>query len=313
MGIGHSMVEAIIREHRHKPILGDVVMIGRQTVYFTPEQILELLKLHAVPVSLSPSEIELDKSTQNRPPEYEGSNLITDTALFRLLGAAKISALDHSDYEGAEIIHDLTKPLPDKLRNQADFIVDGSTLDNVFNPALAIKNLAELLRPGGRLLSANVYSNHSQPYTILTPLWFIDYCVMNGFVDCKLYIIVYNKGEWGGPDVFCLNLADLESGRRFVSNFSSPHIMGIVAFAEKGPASTTGIFPAQQHYRSSPDWAVYRQNLKTILQSRRPHLVRSAGPITYFDVTGGHLFVDSNFTEQDPLTEIRRHYSARIS
>ncbi len=305
------MVEAIVREHCHKPISGDVVMIGRQTVYFTPEGILDLLRLHGISLShVSSSDVELDRSTQNRLPGYEGARLITDAALFRLLGVPSVLALDHSDYEGAEIIHDLTKPLPNELKARADFIVDGSTLDNVFNPALALKSLAELLRPGGRLLSTNVYSNHGAPYTILTPLWYLDYFVMNGFVDCKIYVLVFNKSDMGSPDVFCFNLEQLRADGPLVSTFSSPHTMAVIAFAEKGPRSTTDIFPAQQQYRSSSDGATFRRNLATIMQSRRPHLVRSAGPISFFDVSGGHLFVADDFTERDPMTEIIRGRAA---
>ena len=36
MGIGPAIVTALIREHLYKPIRGDVQIIGRQTVYFTP-------------------------------------------------------------------------------------------------------------------------------------------------------------------------------------------------------------------------------------------------------------------------------------
>ena len=39
-----------------------------------------------------------------------------------------------------------------------DFVVDGSTLDNTFNPAQTLRNFAELLRPGGRLLTINAFS-----------------------------------------------------------------------------------------------------------------------------------------------------------
>jgi hypothetical protein len=66
-----------------------------------------------------------------------------------------VLALDHSNYEGAEIIHNLTTPVPPELRKRADFILDGSPLDNVFDPATVITNFAEMLRPGGRLITTN--------------------------------------------------------------------------------------------------------------------------------------------------------------
>jgi hypothetical protein len=64
-----------------------------------------------------------------------------------------IQALDRSDYEGANVIHDLNLPVTDRLKGIADLIVDGSTLDNTFNPALTLKNYCDMLRPGGRLLT----------------------------------------------------------------------------------------------------------------------------------------------------------------
>jgi hypothetical protein len=102
---------------------------------------------------------------------------VADTELFHILGAKRVLALDHSAYEGADIIHDLTKPLPDELRGCADFVVDGSTLDNTFDPALTLRSYCEMLRPGGRLLACNMYSNDNLPYVMLPPHWFIDYFV----------------------------------------------------------------------------------------------------------------------------------------
>jgi 2-polyprenyl-3-methyl-5-hydroxy-6-metoxy-1,4-benzoquinol methylase len=69
-----------------------------------------------------------------------------------------VKAVDVSPYEGAEVIHDLNQPLPDRLRGTADFIVDGSVLDNVFDPATGLRNLTEMLRPGGRLLMSNAWN-----------------------------------------------------------------------------------------------------------------------------------------------------------
>ncbi len=65
---------------------------------------------------------------------------------------ADVIALDVSDYEGAEIIHDLNTPLPNKYRSVADFIFNGSCLDNLFDPAMAIKSMSKMLRPGGRVM-----------------------------------------------------------------------------------------------------------------------------------------------------------------
>jgi hypothetical protein len=308
MGIGHHVVEALIRERQHRPITGDVVLIGRQTVYFTPESILALLKEHRIDTKgRKPSDLETGGGSTNNLPAFSGQKLITDSELFRLLDVTKILALDHSDYEGAEIVHDLTKPIPENLRASADFILDGSTLDNVFDPAMVISNFAEMLRPGGRLITTNMFSNHYEPYVIIPPLWYLDYFTVNGFSDCKVYILAYGASEIDGSaaDVFTIDLdALLAHPDRVVSSFTSPHMMATIVVAEKGAGSTSDKRPSQQHYRSEADWAAYKEKLVRIKNSPRPHSVRSLKPISFDDVKGGHLFVASDFTARDCMTEI---------
>src|SRR5690606_6136172 len=116
---------------------------------------------------------------------------IRDDEFFQLLGLPKIKALDVSDYEGADIVHDLTIPIPKQLESSADFILGGSTLDNVFDPAAVLRNIARLLKPGGRLVSVNVASNHYEQYTIITLLWLQDYLVVNEVSDFKIYILAH--------------------------------------------------------------------------------------------------------------------------
>ena len=274
MGIGIHIVESLIREHCYRPVKGDVVMIGRQTVYFSPEEILQLLAAHGIDTSaIEPKSIEIDSDTIDRLTGYKEKTLITDRALFRLLGVPKIRVLDRSDYEGAEIIHDLCQPLPASLRGTADFIVDGSTLDNTFNPALTLRNYCELLKPGGRFLALNAYSCFGTPYCIMPPMWYLDYFVMNNFADCKAYVLVF-KGAGPQWNSYWLDLDWLQSERRRMGRFVS-----------------------------NEDWEIYSRNLAVIQMSKRPHMLRSSGPVFIPDVLGGHMLIDTEFNPVPPIMQ----------
>ena len=122
---------------------------------------------------------------------------MSDAAPFKLLGARSVKALDHSPYEGADVIHDFRYPVPSHLHGTADFILDGSTLDNVFTPSIVLQNYAKLLRPGGRLLMENAFSAHNTAYVMMPPMWYLDYFVINKFVDCKVYIILFLEDKLG--------------------------------------------------------------------------------------------------------------------
>jgi hypothetical protein len=305
MGLGRDIVGAIVREHIHRPISGDVLLIGRQTVNLSPAEALEMVAAHGIDVSAVQAEnLKLNTATINRRRAPSGRDIISDAAFFNLLGVDRIKALDRSDYEGAEIIHDLGAPVPDELKCCADFIVDGSTLDNTFNPALTLKNYCELLRPGGRLCLINTLSNHFDPYTIATPSWFFDYFVMNKFDDCRVYIIVYLPDQ--EPNAFSINVDCLLEPGKVVRNFVSPFEMSAIVFAEKGAGSTTGVSPTQALYRSEAEWDAYRSSLRRIKSNPRPHLVRSRSAMSFFDVLGGYLFMGSDYEAVEPSDEERR-------
>ena len=299
MGMGKHLIEAVVREHLHKPIAGDVLLIGRQTVYLSPDELVQTIREHGVSLQVDPSSIEVDQTTLDRRRGY-AERLVNDAAFFKLLGARSVKALDHSPYEGADVIHDLRYPIPDHLQGIADFIVDGSTLDNVFTPSVVLQNYAKLLRPGGRLLMENAFSAHNTAYVMMPPLWYLDYFVMNKFVDCKIYIIMFLEDKIRAmvDNVFWVDLDQVSVMRRRMHRFVSPHQMVTIVFAEKGENSTYDRMPNQQDYRSADEWSEYLANLDVIRQSERHHLVRSRTERVYEPSIPGHPFIDGEFCVQ---------------
>src|SRR5580700_5787959 len=69
--------------------------------------------------------------------------------LFRAMGANCVDAMDASDFEGATILQDLNEPLAAHLQSKYDAVVDGGTLEHVFNVSVAFKNVMDALKVGG--------------------------------------------------------------------------------------------------------------------------------------------------------------------
>lgn len=79
--------------------------------------------------------------------------------LFAFLGFENTDYMDISDYEGANVIHDLSEPVPDSLYEKYDFIMDGGTVEHIFNVPRAFENLHRMLKPEGRLFALNPANN----------------------------------------------------------------------------------------------------------------------------------------------------------
>jgi hypothetical protein len=296
MGLSGNAVGAIGREHAYRSIKGDVVFIGRQATYFTPSELAELLRSHGNVVD--PSAIEIDRTTINRIPGY--GQIVTDRSIFRALGIDSVKALDTSPYEGAEVVHNLNEPIPDSLRETADFVVDGSTLDNVFDPAMAVRNLAAMLKPGGRVLMINAWSPRDGSYALCSPAWYFDFFVSNGFADCKTYV---NVSAGSRTNTYWLDPAfmrTVEARTRVPLLACWWRIPAVLVLAEKGrdPSSLPLVSPTQAHYRSEREWGRYLDNLAVIERSTRPHLARSIGHMllrTRSPRSNGFVWIDGNY------------------
>lgn len=284
MGLSCCAIELIIQEHLHKP-LGNVLLIGRQNVDVTAAAMDRILSHY----KLSPREpyaLEqagtLAHDVRSRPKEAEP---ITDVSVFRALGDYTVTALDISDYEGAEIIHDMSLPLPDDLKGRFDFIYDGSCMDNIFDGPQALINMADLLRPGGRVLAYNASNSAPTAYLQYSPDWFIDYFAVNGYDDCKAYVLeLPRNAQPVRPEPLPVDIApqhgcfwhynpyvQLEDGS---VGYLNSHIDDTVEryiyiLAEKGQASTSDRAPVQMQYRGS-DTAIYNDAIERWQRSRRP-------------------------------------------
>jgi hypothetical protein len=94
--------------------------------------------------------------------------------LLRACGAKQVSSLDASNYEGADVLHDLNRPCPEALRETFDTVVDAGTLEHVFQVVTALGALMSMVKVGGRLLlfdmPTNNFSGHG--FYQLSPIFF---------------------------------------------------------------------------------------------------------------------------------------------
>ena len=82
---------------------------------------------------------------------------------FEKLGFSKVDSIDVSDFEGASIILDLSKPVTRTKAPKFDVIYDGGTTEHVFDIATAWRNIDAMLKPGGVLIGhspCNNWINH---------------------------------------------------------------------------------------------------------------------------------------------------------
>jgi hypothetical protein len=260
-----SIARMLAQEHLSKAITGEVLCLGRQLIGMTHEEAVAVLQQEKVKIPIK--SIEATKGcieTSNR--HSVGKNFITDHAFFKLLGVEKLSSMDVSDYEGADIVHNLNYKIPAALCNRYDFIIDGGTFDHLIDLKQCFENLSNMLKSGGRVLQWNAASNFvGGAYLSFGPDLFRDYYIVNKFSDCKVYIAEGDIwGQLADWDIYYLeNAAALQP-------YISGRIQMVLVLAEKASDSTADRLPVQAHYRPAKIAADFAEGEARLKRSLRP-------------------------------------------
>ena len=262
-----SLARLLIREHHYKPIRGKILILGRQTIAMSPENLTELLLQEKLSISaeqLNEIKTNFDQNTRHRKDNV----CVSDEVFFNLFGICKVDIMDVSEYEGANIIHDLNNPIPRSLENQYDFIIDGGTFDHLVDLRVAFENVVKMLKVGGRVFQWNAASNFTgAAYISFGPDLFYDYYILNQFADCKIYIAELDSiGQLEQWDLYEFEGADE------YDHLKTNRIQVTVALSEKGSSSTWDKIPIQAQYRDADLWQLYRNGQNLTLASERKYL-----------------------------------------
>ena len=63
----------------------------------------------------------------------------------------------------------------------------------------------------------NTFTSAESAYVIMPPMWYFDYFIVNGFVDCRVYVLVFSSDT---QNVFFLDLQEAYNRRREIGTFS---------------------------------------------------------------------------------------------
>jgi hypothetical protein len=103
--------------------------------------------------------------------------------LFKKLGAAEVHSFDYSRYEGASHAHDMNTRVPTSYKEQYTVVLDGGSLEHVFNFPVAVRNCMEMVKVGGHYLGispANNFMGHGF-YQFSPELYFSVFTENNGY------------------------------------------------------------------------------------------------------------------------------------
>ena len=290
MGIGPNAMDGLMREAARSPFSGTCYTLGRSFMGMRPDQVSERFKHHGLTAHDVIDERTIDRTTE-AASRYNYTT-ISDVGFFRALGFQSVKAIDISDAEGAEILLDLNEDVSTELAGTCDLLVDGSLLDNVFDPIRALRNAVRLLKPDGRAcfcVEANYVPEVSgTPYLMITPIWFYDFFVVNKFAECSIYATIWTPPE-NRQTTYMLNHehATRKWGGGKMKPIASDFQLTLTVFARRDASSTFNTTPQQHVYRSEDEWRTYEEIVQRFANvGVKPH-IHSVAPMIQHRVPPG--------------------------
>lgn len=175
MGISTTTAKLLIRAKQKGVNFSDLATIGRQTLY-VPREEFETLAGNAG--------VDVSEVTRLQPGGA------ADDFFKSVLGAKSVIPLDYSSYQGAEVL-DLNKPVQPDLHGRFDALIDGGTLEHVFDVRQALSNYMRMIKEQGNLfviVPANNLVGHGF-YQFSPELFYRAFSKDNGFEIKELILI----------------------------------------------------------------------------------------------------------------------------
>lgn len=162
-----------LKEVSHLISMGEVITLGRQGIHADQSYIDKIFLKNNIK-----------------------TNDFSEKLLTNNLGAKNVYSLDASNYQGCDILHDLNLPIDERLTEKYDTLIDGGTLEHIFNIPIALQNISKLVKLNGHILHmlpANNFCGHG--FYQFSPELFYQYYSTPYFEIKRMYVIDTSKSD----------------------------------------------------------------------------------------------------------------------
>lgn len=162
-----------------------LAMLGRQSLNLNRRELKQILL-----------DFNCSYSSEVINDLYLSADSYSEPLLHRL-GAVSVESFDYSNYENATRVHDMNFPIGEDYKRRYTLVLDGGTLEHIFNVPTALKNAMEMVAVGGHFMSitpANNFVGHGF-YQFSPELFFSVFDSNNGF-DIVEVIALEHKSEY---------------------------------------------------------------------------------------------------------------------
>lgn len=197
MGLDYHGVRLIAFIKTLNPQIYSIGMLGRQSLLADAAEIGNVFQEFEIPYTIS----DLKKIANNGSGYCE--------LLLQYFGFKKIESFDFSTFENPTHVHDFNKTIPPDFEKRYDLVVDGGSLEHIFNFPIALRNSMRMVAPNGIFAAITPCNNHCGHgfYQFSPELYFSLMRSINGYklIDIFCHEISQDKNWYRVVDPLVIN------------------------------------------------------------------------------------------------------------
>jgi hypothetical protein len=190
MGLLPSSIKLLIKFDQKYQFEGPVLSLGNQEIWASYTDLKtyfsEMDSSYEEPGEIVPHTSYMFSSDPNLAALAR--DFVHARVFFEMLGMRDYADMDKFDSDKPTYLHDLNLPVPGSLCDRYSLILDGGTIEHIFDVRQVLGNIVQMLKPGGCVLHIGSYSMDHGFYG-LSPCLFYDLYSANGFEDFTCHVL----------------------------------------------------------------------------------------------------------------------------
>lgn len=235
MALNSAAIELLFQLKQKHGMSGTVCQLGKQTVLVSQNKVLQTAAKYGY-----------SKKSDQDKASWTGNS--SDEFLFKILGFEKVESFDADSFEGSTYQYDFNNEIPEIFHQKYDCIIDGGTLEHIFNTPQALKNIRKMLKIGGVIVHISPTNNYvDHGFYMFSPTFFYDYYCAYKFEILNSFLFAHNPNpflsKWEIMDYKPLSIEGLEFGGW------GKKMLGTWIAAKKTVDITEELSPMQSRYK----------------------------------------------------------------
>ncbi|MBI5431127.1 MAG: hypothetical protein HY938_11830 [Nitrosomonadales bacterium] len=235
MGIIFNNAALLIKAKQNHVCFDKVLTLGHLELYLSREQIGQLASHCGKNIDVA---------------SFSGEKY-ADKFIREFFDTETTTSLDYSDYQNCDIVHDMNLPIDSAHHEQFDVVIDGGTLEHIFNFPVAIENCMKMVKNGGSIFIFTMTNNHSGHgfYQFSPELFFRIFQKENGF---EIRDVILEEHPFPGAELSnktkCYSVTDPAVVHRRVGLVSRTPVMMMVHAVKTETRPVFSRYPIQSDY-----------------------------------------------------------------